>query len=153
MACRVLYRKPRTGCVADPLCRIAAMSLHARARWASHIMACLATRPTAKPPSCHDIITCIVTRLANQTARLSRYKDCIVTQPPAARPSLCHDTKLCIATLTPSQAACARFRPYHEHYESYCGACSAVSWLSPGRIVAYPLRAHACCIMIQSTVS
>ena len=45
--------------------------------------------PTAKPlPSCHDTIVCIVTRFANQTAHLSRYKDCIVTQPPAASPSL-----------------------------------------------------------------
>ena len=38
--------------------------------------------------SCHDSTYCIATHLANQTARLSRYKDCIVTQPPAASPSL-----------------------------------------------------------------
>ena len=45
--------------------------------------------PAAKPrPSCHDTIVCIMTCFANQTTRLSRYKDCIVTQPPAARPSL-----------------------------------------------------------------
>ena len=43
--------------------------------------------PAAKPlPSCHDTVICIVTRFANQTSRLSRYKDCIVTQPPATRP-------------------------------------------------------------------
>ena len=52
------------------------------------VVACLATHPATKPPSCHDTIVFIVTHLANQTARLSRYKDCIVTQPPAARPSL-----------------------------------------------------------------
>ena len=48
---------------------------------------------------------------ASQTARLSRYKDCIVTQPPAASPSLCHDTKLCITTQSTSQAARTRCQP------------------------------------------
>ena len=98
--------------------------------------------------SCHDTIVCIVTRLANQTARLSRYKDCIVTQPQQPGPCSCHDTKLCIATLNSSQAVRTHCRPYRAHCTPYCGACSAVSWSSPGRIVAYPLRAHASCVTI-----
>ena len=43
--------------------------------------------PASNPlPSCHDTIICIVTRFANQTSLLSRYKDCVVTQPPTTRP-------------------------------------------------------------------
>ena len=38
--------------------------------------------------SCHDTTYYIATHLANQTARQSRYKDCIVTQPLATSPSL-----------------------------------------------------------------
>ena len=67
----------------------------------------------AKPlPSCHDTIVCIVTRFANQTARVSRYKDCkdcIVTQPPTARPSLLSRYKTLYRDTHPSQAARARY--------------------------------------------
>ena len=73
-----------------------AVSLRARACWAGRIVAHQApcrglsrdTPISQASASCHDIIVCIVTHLTNQITRLSRYKDCIVTQPPAARPSL-----------------------------------------------------------------
>ena len=117
------------------------------------------TYPTAKPPSCHDTIVCIVTRLANLTARLSRYKDCIVTQPPTVRPSLlsryktsyrdthpqrpgprsCHDTKLRIATLTPSGQALVRAPLALGAGRSYRSAVSCACWLYRG----VPLRAPA----------
>ena len=138
------------------LCRCAharagpTVSWHTRRR----VVACLATRPAAKPPSYHDTIVCIVTRLANQTARLSRYKDCIVTQPLEARPLLLSRYKTLYRDTHPQpghlRSSC---RPYRAHCALYCGACSAVSWPSPGRIMAYPLRAHACCVTIHSTIS
>ena len=61
-------------------CPVVSQRLH------GHVVACPATQPNSQTSSCHDIIACIVTRLANQTPFLSRYKDCIVTQPSAARP-------------------------------------------------------------------
>ena len=94
-------------------------------------MACLATRLVAKLPSCHDTIVCIVTRLANQTARLSRYKDCIVTQPPAARPSLLSRYKtLYRDTLHQPGRAGALL--------AVLGALPAVLWHMLGRVVAEP---------------
>ena len=106
---------PRIGC---PLRRIVVVTLRTRAGWSAilwltkrRVVACLATRPAAKPlPPCHDTIVCIMTRLANQTARLSRYKDCIVTQPLAASPSLMSRYKICIVTHSTSQAARAHYR-------------------------------------------
>ena len=91
---------PCRGRVAGPLGRIVAMSQHAAVvspRVSRH-------SPTAKPlPSCHDTIICIVTRFANQTSCLSRYKDCIVTQPPATKPlSPITIQRLYCDTLTPS---------------------------------------------------
>ena len=49
---------------------------------------------------CHDTNNCIVTHSAQ--VRLSRYRDCIVTQSPSL-PSLrpCYDTSWCIATHFP----------------------------------------------------
>ena len=47
----------------------------------------------------------------------------------------------------------ARARLYRAHCPSYYGACSVVSWASLGCIMAHPLRAHACCVTIQSAVS
>ena len=86
-------------------------------RWADHIVAHQAPCPglsrdtlnsQASAP-CHDTIVCIVTRLANQTAHLSRYKDCIVTQPPAASPSLMSRYKTLYCD-TLYQPGCARAR-------------------------------------------
>ena len=110
--------------------------------------------PVAKPlPSCHDTIVCIVTRFANQTARLSRYKDCIVTQPPAARPSLLLRYKtLYRDTHTQPSPTRARCRP-----------CRGLPWPCRGlyrglvdRIVAYPLRPGQPpqpCVTIQIAIS
>ena len=57
-----------------------------------------------------------MTRLANPTARLSRYKNCIVTQlglnqdkccpSPVATQSLCHDAKTLVTRAGVSQPSC-----------------------------------------------
>ena len=93
--CHCVHERAAARRVVSPLSRIVALSLGARARCCApcrstlHAVSPGVSRhtPAAKPlPSCHDTIICIVTRFANQTSRLSRYKDCIVTQPPATRP-------------------------------------------------------------------
>ena len=111
----VQCRRPSTGYVAGPLGRIVAVSMCARASWADRIVAHQApcrglsrdTPSSQASAPCHDTLVCIVTRLANQTVRLSRYKDCIVTQPPAVSPSLMsRDKTLYRDTL--HQPGCAR---------------------------------------------
>ena len=109
--------------------------------------------PVSKSSSCHNIIVCIVTRLTNQTARLSRYKGCIVTQSPAASPSLLSRYKTCIATFTPSQAASARAAG---RVMASLGRVAALPWLYRGH--GWPCRgpcccAQDCCVMIQFLVS
>ena len=91
------------------------------------VVAYLATRLAAKPPSCHDTIVCIMTLLANQTARLSRYKDCIVTQPPAARPSLLSRYKTLYRDTHPNHTARA--------LPAVSRALRAVLWRMLGRVV------------------
>ena len=133
-----------------PLNRIAAVSLCARARWVGRIVAFLATRPAAKPPSCHDTIVCIMTRLANQIARLSRYKDCIVTQPPVARPSLLSRYKTLYRDTHP-QPGHARALP------TVSRALRAALWHMLGRVVAEPwpyrgLSPTRTCLLCHDTV-
>ena len=121
------------------------------------VVACLATRPVAKPlPSCHDTTVCIVTCLANLTARLSQYKDCIVTQPSVARPSLLSQYKTLYRETHPQPGpACAL-----PHALTHNRSCRGLSWLC--RKASWPCRGHLAarpnhawhdsnhCIMTQS---
>ena len=146
-----LYRNP-TPCRAP--CRAVLHSCPAVSqRLHDRVVACLATQPSNQASACHDAT------------------DCIVTHSPTVRPPSCHDTNDCIVThpwpglppvtiqrlyrdtLHQQGPARARCRSYRANCASFYGACSAVSWPSPGRIVAHPLRAHACYVTIQSTVS
>ena len=102
-------------CVADRVLRVVSRNVSSRrapccppsvsyrGAYPAVVQHCIVTQPSAKPPSCQDTIVCILTRLANQTARLSRYKNYIVTQLGlnqdkccpflVTKQSLCHDTK------------------------------------------------------------
>ena len=103
---------------------------------------CIATHPAAKPSFCHDTSDCT---LASPTARLSLYKDCIVTQPPVASPSLLSRYKT-VYRDTIHQLGRAR---------AHCRPCRGLPWLCRGlgsaavswptmRVPAHLLRAQAC---------
>ena len=119
--------------------------------------------PTTKPlPSCHNTIFYIVTRFANQTTRLSRYKDCIVTQPPATKASLL-SRYITLYSDTHPQPGPARTHcwPYRlltvsQHCHGRIVACYAMSWRAPARPCALllSLTCHniVCCIVTQTKI-
>ena len=104
------------------------------------VVACPTTQPNSQTSTYHNTIVCIVTRLANQIARLSRYKDCIVTQPPVAKPSLLSRYKTLYRDTHPQwpgPRACAACPcTWAGRIVGYIVAQPAISWPSDGRIVA-----------------
>ena len=124
VACRVPYRRPSIGRVAavSRACQTMSQRLH------GCVVAYPATQPSSQTFACHDTIACIVTRLDNQTARLSRYKDCIVTQPPMAKPSL----------LSQYKALYRDTHPQPSPVRTHCRPCRR----PPGRVAALPWSYH-----------
>ena len=157
---------PPPGCVAGVPCRVAACTLALLHAMSQHVAAVSLgvsrhTPTTKSLPSCHDTIICIVTRFANQKSRLSRYKDCIVTQPPAARPLSPVTIQCFVSRHSPHQPGCAHTlsivsRALRAVLWSILGSVVAEPWpyrgLSPMPpcLLCYPVSRYKNCIVTQT---
>ena len=154
--CRALYHHAGHR-VAHPLRRIVAHPVLCRSHVATVSPGVSRHTLVAKPSSCHDTIVCIVTRLANQTARLSRYKDYIVTQPPTASPSLLsrYKTMYRDTLYQPSSAHASCMTPLRAvgHVVASLGHVAALPWPYRGR--GWPCRGPVPCAQasLPSSVS
>ena len=133
------------GCVME---RTGVVSWPCRRRVTEHTRAlahCVAAPPGHDTSLYRNTAPCCVVEHPAPYHSLYRCPYCDTNAAPS------HDT-IFVSRHSPLAKPPARAGPYCAHSAPYCGACSIVSWPSPGRIVAHPLSAHACCVTIQSAV-